>query len=56
LGFHAVLQAAKVGQMLIELREGIPRVEFVQRAGQDAGIAKSQAFSLMTLARNQTLL
>jgi len=56
MGFQAVLQAAKVGQMLIEIREGMPQVEFVQRAGQEAGIAKSQAFNLMTLARNLPLL
>ena len=54
--FQALLQAAKVGQMPIELREGMTQVEFVQRAGQDAGIAKSQAFNLMALARNQPLL
>lgn len=57
MGSEAVLQAAKVGQMLIELREGLSsQAEFVQRAGQEAGIAKSQAFNLMALGRNMSLL
>jgi len=56
MGFQAVLQAARVGQMLIELKAECKHGEFVAKA-QHAGFLKiSQLQNLMTLARNQPLI
>jgi hypothetical protein len=56
LGFQAVLQAAKVGQMLIELKASTAHGEFMANY-QRAGISgRQQVQNLMHLARNQQLL
>ena len=61
MGFQAVLQAAKVGQMLIELKAECKHGEFVSNLTRVLGIEKKEtanmaASRLMTLARNQPLI
>ena len=56
LGFQAVLQAAKVGQMLIELKAVTAHGEFAANAQRAGFLKMSQLQNLMTLARNLPML
>jgi len=59
MGWQAVVQAAAVGAMLIELKAAEYKKDddgFVQRTGQEIGVKRAQAFNLMRLAANMALL
>ncbi len=56
MGRQSVFQAAKVGQMLIELKESTPHGEFKEKCSSAALLEYRQAANLMTLARHITLL
>ena len=56
LGFQAVLQAAKVGQMLIELKAVTAHGEFLPKVTSVLLLNKMDASRLMTLARNLPML
>ena len=57
MGHQAVLQAAKVGQMLLELSGDSPMREFVSRVKQELpGLNPSKISRLETLARNMPLI
>lgn len=54
--WQAVEQAARVGQLLIELQGDLKQAEFVQRAEQELGIGKTHIFSMMKIAKNLPML
>jgi hypothetical protein len=56
MGAQSVLQAAKVGQMLIELKADTPYREFSQACERLLSMKKDSANRLMTLARHLPLL
>ena len=53
--YQSVLQAAKVGQMLIELKAVTAHGEYCSRVN-NLGMKHPTPFRLMTLARNQSLI
>jgi hypothetical protein len=57
MGYQAVMQAARVGQMLIDMKGDEPIREFVQRAGQElGGLSRSTVNDLMNLAEHRDLI
>ena len=56
LGFQSVLQAAKVGRMLIELKAITAHGEFLAKVTSVLLLNKMDASRLMTLARNMPML
>ena len=56
MGVQSVLQAAKVGQMLIELKAETPHGEFAEKYSRVNGLTQPVVSRLMTLARHLPLL